>query len=1353
MKANKKIGLLSIIGLAGLLSLTACAENLGSSSSSNSLPGGSSSDSTLSDSSTNPPSSDSSSGGGTIEPEKTFEEYAIESYEKYYDSLSESKFAYYTRDDEYMVFESKEDYQYLGVWERETNTFSDDASEKFVFTLTNQGHRILMHKENGLSNNSVQLEEGIPFAWEDDYLYTLITDDGISNLVSANNYHPYFFYETINNEGLQETSIAAKKGDSLKNLYTANYEEILPESILNAIYDVPAILTIPSAVNNISIDSIGSFKNQNITSLTIQEGIKKVLVEAFENTNLTSITFPNSMLEVQDNAFRSCASLTELYIPSKLTNFSSSALTDSTVNKLIFDSKMSASYHAFPNLSSYEIIEFLNVDTYNTIKEAFKYGDVVNINKVITSAIESGKKVHNISLTEISANQKLIVPIDNDDFPEIRQFNTYYGTITESDGTKVDTKYLDRSNDPNYIALQINLGTDLSLFGTMELAGMVNTQNQAFQGQITGYYTVLDLQGNTLTIENGGVLNCNGKIIDSAGGGQIIVKNGGTISSNFVVEDFMGGSISYGRYAGNVSPFNKYRMNYIEPKTIIEYGAQYLGECVLYASSKHNKTEQIIIGQGGLLEIEDEDSYVVKEVNVETKRETFDLYGNIKTNSMSIDVGMQVGTEKVFFPLPRNYTINAVEGRFTVNTKMKILPGAEVNIKENATVVINNQIIIYDEIYDYTTETDKAHHVCSNVNHFNPYVNKAADPDCLDVEPAAKVVIDGNVEFYHGEKENVQGLAGNVIINSEEKLSELTTIFASNNLTRVLTSKEGSAKGSSIFASFVLCYEMTRPLQLVLNNQIRVQFSDYAYYEYQYEETELLSLTMKALDGTKVAMYDSINGWNIVFNGENVKVEKEDLNMTNAISKGEDSAYILLDNRWILATINKDGLYEEASTGKLYVKLGDSYVLVNYNDGNIYESTPDGEYSFIVANNEENNPIKGTFNEEKVIFEGDNNKDYIWINQAWNAGSYMTSNQYFTLSNEQKTVCILLENQWIALTSFDTNCFVGELVKEDQSKVYYFYTDGLWQIANQYSFDSTRKILTIDNEKSYIRLNYQYVEGYPIKEVKSLLFVLKSDNTIYLYDTAYSTWYNATIDGVNKFEPVSETVYSIQRGNYDCIFVETETDFTVVNKRTGGIVFTETGAVIEDTYAGVTYKYSHSELVQVFDFIETETMMMEIQIFQLKAIEINVNDTVISDGTYDTLSKVYTTKNGEQYLYYTVDSKKAWRSLATFENGQYVLENDTKIFAYSATTTSINWTAESKYYKVDAVNGIMNYVTTSSKRTYILIKGEINVYYQAKLVAGSTTQYQVESPAYKDKIFSFNAETGFFEEVVNSEVA
>ena len=125
------------------------------------------------------------------------------------------------------------------------------------------------------------------------------------------------FREILEGEMLQEsvgslTYIYNKSSGEAYVTKGENYSELRNVT-------VPGTVTIDGAKYSVTAVGARAFSSTNITSVTIEEGIKSIEQEAFYwCSQLTKITLPSSLEEIKVNAFTECSSLTSIEIPANV---------------------------------------------------------------------------------------------------------------------------------------------------------------------------------------------------------------------------------------------------------------------------------------------------------------------------------------------------------------------------------------------------------------------------------------------------------------------------------------------------------------------------------------------------------------------------------------------------------------------------------------------------------------------------------------------------------------------------------------------------------------------------------------------------------------------------------------------------------------------------------------------------------------------------------------------------------------------------------------------------------------------------------------------------------------------------
>ena len=329
-------------------------------------------------------------------------------------------------------------------------------------------------------------------------------------------------------------------------------------------------------------------------------------------------------------------------------------------------------------------------------------------------------------------------------------------------------RYVDTDSSKIKYKLILNESTVLEVYGNILIQGLLGLNGQAgYQGHTSGNHSQI-INNGKINLNSGAILDLRGYI---KGTGTVEARSGAKVYSPFVVRDFRGGTSSSGTYFSGVSPFNVYEMPNIQCLYHVKYGATHMAYMDLFASGKHNSVTNNAIASSSAIFILKDGSGLVKTYDRESEKSTITIYGNVEWGDLSMEVsGTTIKMSKVRFPIPWNYNINIGDGiattRFDVKNDYKIMTGATVNVKKNATVNLTGTVVIYKEF------TDQAFGGCV-------YPNKEPAKFCVEGE----VSVSGELLAKAGIAGEITGLNGGKIIIGRKYVN------------LQLSSKEGHATG------------------------------------------------------------------------------------------------------------------------------------------------------------------------------------------------------------------------------------------------------------------------------------------------------------------------------------------------------------------------------------------------------------------------------------------------------------------------------------------------------------------------------------------------------------------------------
>ena len=335
------------------------------------------------------------------------------------------------------------------------------------------------------------------------------------------------------------------------------------------------------------------------------------------------------------------------------------------------------------------------------------------------------------------------------------------GNYVDTDSSKIKQKLI------------LNESTVLEVYGNILIQGLLGVNGPGLSGHTSGNHSQI-INNGTINLNNGAKLDLRGYI---KGAGIVEARSGAIVYSPFVVYDYRGGTNTKTVYEkGKIAPFRIYEMPNIQCKYSIIYGAKSMGYLDLYASNQHRTDTATIIGSSNaMLIMEDSSSHILKtytKIDNGIGMTSLTITGKAKMGTLEITVsGVTVSMTDVRFPMPWNYSINVGDGikqtTFTVGANYKMMTGATVNVKKNATVNLTGTLLIYKSF----TDTPFGGTV---------YPNKGA----------AKLNVEGVVNAIGGIAGEVHGINGGKVI-------------IGNNAILSITEKEGNSGNTTSFQALL----------------------------------------------------------------------------------------------------------------------------------------------------------------------------------------------------------------------------------------------------------------------------------------------------------------------------------------------------------------------------------------------------------------------------------------------------------------------------------------------------------------------------------------------------------------------
>lgn len=261
------------------------------------------------------------------------------------------------------------------------------------------------------------------------------------------------------------------------------------------------------------------------------------------------------------------------------------------------------------------------------------------------------------------------------------------------------------SSATQYVLLTLGSGVNISLSGKLIVMADLCAPVGGGAGSgapLSAYGRIAMLENSTITVNSGANLYCWGYITGKEG--LVTAKSGAKIHEIFQHQNNPGGSAASG-WNEDAFFLNQYYVQNIESPLKMEYGAiETVYAQMTVPSSTINNLSASLIGKDdvGMFALTSSGSYLIRTYDPSTDRITYDIYGNVKLNYISMSVyGMDLNTSKYVLPITSNmsvkcHTLNGNASTFNIQYAVSFIPGAELFADEGVTLNIQNKLIIYD---------------------------------------------------------------------------------------------------------------------------------------------------------------------------------------------------------------------------------------------------------------------------------------------------------------------------------------------------------------------------------------------------------------------------------------------------------------------------------------------------------------------------------------------------------------------------------------------------------------------------------------------------------------------------------
>lgn len=249
----------------------------------------------------------------------------------------------------------------------------------------------------------------------------------------------------------------------------------------------------------------------------------------------------------------------------------------------------------------------------------------------------------------------------------------------------------------------------------------------------TAYRTLTLAAGVTLTVENGATLIVNAKVVSASapvtgivygsnfgqlevqkdaqvvvngtfecigftyGEGSVTVNSGAYLYELFNMIGYKGGTASFS-LKNKLFPLNQYTLTSLSCQTTFVSGSNYYakafvtGELPFFGIMDQNADVQFASNSpDAFIQMDGEDASVVKRIDEKTGRTSFDCYGDVILNNITLSLGgiFAFDTAGLPVPVPGHFSIT-VHGNASMakETQIKLLPGAQLTVEKGATLTV-----------------------------------------------------------------------------------------------------------------------------------------------------------------------------------------------------------------------------------------------------------------------------------------------------------------------------------------------------------------------------------------------------------------------------------------------------------------------------------------------------------------------------------------------------------------------------------------------------------------------------------------------------------------------------------------
>lgn len=859
----------------------------------------------------------------------------------------------------------------------------------------------------------------------------------------------------------------------------------------------------------------------NVDNIFIEEGVKEITFFALDNAlSLKNLYLPGTLKDVQFSGL-SNLNLDNLYIGDGDSAINFVDLGDITIpntdiavfpgiggtkiNKaIVFENYDNPNLYSFPY---YTLNYNQNKDNYYEISYISNNSEIIK-ELSLEEALETFDRISSSYFLKKDENNEIIAT----NVSEIKNGKTVYIDLSkENSGRKISRQYTTNLSTtvPTYdsASTKIKLDNDLTIKGNLILSGTIGNVN-GISGRTTGEFTALDLNGHTITIEEGGLLEANGLIVDNSVNqtGNIVVKNNGTLKANFGINDYYGFSNVNVKLENKEAPFLTYNFYDIDSPLEVENGGALIGQIAYVDNTNYVTNEVKFVGSDSdsFIQLKDTQSKFLRKIY--ENREVFELEGNVSINEFDYnDTYKDEISKEIAFPIVSKSLEVVSNGTLNVNTNLKILPDGKLTVNNLRT---SNDIYVYD---------------VNNVEGSSVYPNLNAEKDGL-------LRINGLLLIN---EQNNGHIFGSVDLETEESYNSMKEFVKLYDLYEIEI-KEGAINYTTNHYNVIYYAEYFVHFKNSSKEYIRKD--KYNYYEYSNNKND--GALYYAMDNNNelIAEYKNNDNWFVNDNDTNVS-SSSSLDSFNI----ESRYYALIDGKFqeIAKIPNENNVFE--LDGKEYIELSGKLIEGNYQEDGRFLI---GTNTYLYANGgwkrmylyENGNVLvnidksliyykkDGTFkNNSAIYYDLDNHYLETTTNRLAYVGENMElfeasketdfSQKYFAFSNKNY---IYYNNIWMEVNSVNLNNAEAYISDE----LSYCYTkDNMWvearifrHITSEYNF------VFLTKSQSYNGKEYKYGLYTDTKEgdrYKKVINYIAPDGKVDINKEDYEEFWSDNVEGDN----------------------------------------------------------------------------------------------------------------------------------------------------------------------------------------------------------------------------------------------